>query len=147
MPGRREPDGALGFGLRLELDGVQVAMLTEVTGLTIEREVIELREGGADGSQVVRKLPGRAKSGDVVLSRGLTTDDAFEQWMAQVGTDTAAARRSATIVVLDRQGQRVTAFSLVNAWPKKLEYTGLRVGAGEPLTERLVLVHDGIDRV
>lgn len=147
MPGRREPGGAVAHGFALELDGVQVAMLTEVTGLTIERDVIELREGGAGGTEIVRKLPGRAKSGDVVLSRGLSADEVFEQWMTQVGTDAVAARRSATIVVLDRQGQRVTAFSLVNAWPKKLEYTGLKVGAGEPLTERIVLVHDGIDRV
>ena len=146
MPGRREPEGAVGHSVGLELDGVRVSMLTEVIGLTVERDVIELREGGADGTQVVRKLPGRLKSGEVTISRGLTVDQTFEQWMNDVTNDVAAARRNAAVLVLDRQGQRVATFTLTRAWPKKLEYAGLRAGAAEPLTERLTLVHEGIAR-
>lgn len=146
MPGRREP-AARWHGLALEVDGTLVSMLDDVSGLVVEREVIELREGGADGREVTRKLPGRAKSGEVVVSRALAADRAFEDWMTQVGTDADAARRDVTIAVTDVAGQRVAAFTLVNAWPKKIEYAGLRVGSGEPLTERLVLVHEGIDRL
>jgi phage tail-like protein len=146
MPGRREPEGAVGHSFGLELDGVRVTMLTEVTGLTVERDVVEMRENGPDGRQVVRKLPGQPKSGEVTIARGLTADKAFEQWMNEVTNDVAAARRNAAVLVLDRQGQRVATFTLTRAWPRKLEYAGLRVGAAEPLTERLTLVHEGIAR-
>ncbi|CAN7269058.1 phage tail protein [Knoellia sp. LjRoot47] len=146
MPGRREPDGGVGHSFGLELDGVRVSMLTEVLGLTVEREVVEFREGGADGTQVVRKLPGRTKSGEVTVVRGLTTEPTFEQWMRDVTADADAGRRTVAILVLDRKGQRVATFTLTRAWPRKLEYAGLRAGAPEPVTERLTLVHDGIAR-
>ena len=45
MPGRREHDGGVGHSFGLELDGVRVAVLSEVTGLAWEREVIEMRDG------------------------------------------------------------------------------------------------------
>ena len=146
MPGRREPDVAVGHSLALEVGGVRVALLTEVTGLTVERDVVEFREGGAGGAQVVKKLPGNPKNGEVTVGRGLSADRAFETWMADVETDVARARKDAAIVVLDRQGQTLATFTLTKAWPRKLEYVGLRVGGTEPLTERLVLVHDGLHR-
>ena len=85
-------------------------------------------------------------AGEVVLSRGLTGDRAFEQWMDEVSADAGAARRNAAVIVHDRQGQPIATFTLVRAWPRRLEYTGLRSGGTEPLTERLVLVHEGFDR-
>ena len=78
--------------------------------------------------------------------RGLTTEPTFEQWMRDVTADADAARRTVAILVLDRKGQRVATFTLTRAWPRKLEYAGLRAGAPAPVTERLTLVHDGIAR-
>ena len=147
MPGRREPDSTVPHSFAFEVGGVTVTMLTEVSGLATERDVIELREGGADGGSVTRKPPGALRSGEVVLSRGLTGDRAFEQWMDEVSADAGAARRNAAVIVHDRQGQPIATFTLVRAWPRRLEYTGLRSGGTEPLTERLVLVHEGFDRV
>ena len=59
---------------------MRVTTLTEVSGLQWEREVIELREGG-DPDAPTRRLPGRMKPGQVTLTRGLTADLTFEQWM------------------------------------------------------------------
>jgi phage tail-like protein len=73
MPGRRDHDAAVGHSFGLEVDGVRVTMLTEVSGLQWEREVIELREGG-DPDAPTRRLPGRMKPGQVTLTRGLTAD-------------------------------------------------------------------------
>lgn len=98
---------------------MRVSMLTEVLGLTVEREVVEFREGGADGTQVVRSSPGRTKSGEVTVVRGLTTEPTFEQWMRDVTADADAGRRTVAILVLDRKGQRVATFTLTRAWPRK----------------------------
>jgi hypothetical protein len=39
-----DPDGSVGHSFGLELDGVQIRQINEVSGLTIEQDVIELKE-------------------------------------------------------------------------------------------------------
>ena len=143
MPGRREHDAAVGHSFGLELDGVQVAMLTEVTGLGWEREVIEMREGGDPGA--IRRLPGRMKPGQVTLARGLTTDLTFEQWMRDP-VPVGRPRRAVSLALFDGQGRAVARYHLEHAWPSKLEVSGLRSGGAEVAVETLTLVHEGLAR-
>ena len=113
MPRRREHDAAVGHSFGLELDGVRITMLTEVSGLGWEREVIEVREGG-DPDATTRRLPGRMKSGEVTLTRGLTTDLTFEQWMRDP-VPVGQPRRSVSLALFDTQGRAVARFHLENA--------------------------------
>ena len=144
MPGRREPDSAVGHSLGLELDGVRVSMLTEVTGLGWERDVIEVREGG-DPDATTRRLPGRLKAGQVTVTRGLTTDLTFEQWMRDP-VPVGRPRRAVSLALFDTQGRPVARYHLENAWPSKLEVTGLGSRATEVAVESLTLVHEGLER-
>ena len=148
MPGRREPDGGVGHTFGLELDGVRVSMLTEVTGLGWERDVIEVREGGEGGDpdSTTRRLPGRMKAGQVTVTRRLTTDLTFEQWMRDP-VPVGQPRRSVSVALIDSQGRAVARYHLENAWPSKLEVTGLRSGDTEVAVESLTLVHEGLQRV
>jgi phage tail-like protein len=41
----------------------------------------------------------------------------------------------------------VARYHLENAWPSKLEVTGLRSGGTEIAVESLTLVHEGLERV
>jgi len=145
MPGRREHDAAVGHSFGLEVDGVRVAMLTEVSGLGWERDVIEVREGG-DPDATPRRLPGRMKPGEVTLSRGLTTDLTFEQWMRDP-VPVGQPRRSVSIALFDAEGRAVARYHLEHAWPSKLAVTGLRSGGTEIALESLTLVHEGLERV
>jgi phage tail-like protein len=145
MPGRREHDAAVGHSFGLEVDGVRVAMLTEVSGLGWERDVIEVREGG-DPDATTRRLPGRTKPGEVTLSRGLTTDLTFEQWMRDP-VPVGQPRRSVSIALFDAEGRAVARYHLEHAWPSKLAVTGLRSGGTEIALESLTLVHEGLERV
>ena len=145
MPGRREHDAGVGHSFGLELDGVRVTVLTEVTGLGWEREVIEVREGG-DRDPTTRRLPGRMKPGQVTLTRALTTDLTFEQWMRDP-VPVGQPRRSVSLALFDSQGRAVARYHLENAWPSKLEVTGLRSGGTEIAVESLTLVHEGLERV
>lgn len=144
MPGRREHDGGVGHSFGLELDGVRVAVLTEVTGLAWEREVIEMRDGADPG--VTRHLPGRIKAGEVTLTRGLTADRTFEQWLRDPVPAVGQPRRTVALVVFDDRGRALVTFRLVNAWPSKLEIGGLRASGGAVLTEQLTLVSEAIER-
>ena len=66
------------FNFLVEIDGIAQAGFSECTGLRLEVDVIEYREG-ADLSSV-RKLPGRSRVGDITLKRGITTSNELQAW-------------------------------------------------------------------
>ena len=57
-------DSSVGHSFGLEIDGIQITHITEVSGLKMEQDVIELKENGTDGKYNIKKLPGRWKAGD-----------------------------------------------------------------------------------
>lgn len=136
-----ETDSGVGHSFVLEVGGVDIAEISEVTGLKMERDVIELKENGADGKVVIRKLPGRWKSPEVTLTRGLTSDSGFADWVkeAQPGNP-EEVRRSGAIKVFDIEGALVKRYVFTNAWPKSLEVTNLQAGGTAILGERLAMV-------
>jgi phage tail-like protein len=141
------PDGDAGVGhsFGLELDGVRVAGFQEVSGLAVEHDVVELKQQTPDGRYVVRRLPGRRKPAEVTLTRGLTSDSAFDDWVRSVAEGSETAHREAAIVLHDEAGEVLRRFTLQNAWPSKLEIGSLVADGTAVLTEKLVLTVDGIE--
>ena len=95
-----EADSAVGHSFGLEIDGIVIKHIQQVEGLRMEQDEIELRQNTADGKFVVKKLPGRPKSGQVTLTRGLTGENSFDVWIkdARFGRmkTRARARRSSS---------------------------------------------------
>src|SRR5580765_2128336 len=122
-------DASVGHSFGLEIDGIQITHITEVSGLKMEQDVIELKENGPDGKYVIKKLPGRWKAGEVTLTRPLTGDTSFEKWVkdSQFGK-MGEVRKGGAIVVYDYEGQAVKRYKLTNAWPKSLEIGALKAG-------------------
>ena len=141
-----EMDSGVGHSFGLEFDGVQIKSITEISGLKMEQDVIELKENGADGKYVIKKLPGRWKAGEVTLTRGLTSDNSFEKWVkdSQFGK-MANVRKGGSIIVFDYEGQPVKRYNLTNAWPKSLEISSLKAGDTSVLTEKLVLTYEKLE--
>jgi len=139
-------DSSVGHSFGLEFQGVQIKSITEVSGLKMEQDVIELKENGADGKYVIKKLPGRWKAGEVTLTRGLTADNSFESWVkdSQFGKMTNV-RKGGAIIVYDYEGQAVKRYNLTNAWPKSLEISSLKAGDTSVLTEKLVLTYERLE--
>ena len=118
----------------------------QVSGLTIEQDVIELKEDTPDGELVVRKLPGRPKAGEVTLTRGLTADKGFEKWIKDFRSDqTGASRRNASIVIYDYEGTPIKTYTLTNAWPRSLTISALKAGDTSVLTEKLVVAYETLE--
>ena len=119
-------DSSVGHSFGLEFDGIQIKSITEVSGLKMEQDVIELKENGADGKYVIKKLPGRWKAGEVTLTRGLTADTSFEKWVkdSQFGK-MGNARKGGAIIVFDYEGNPIKRYKLTSAWPKSLEIGSL----------------------
>ena len=139
-------DSSVGHSFGLELDGIAIKALTEVSGLKMEQDVIEVKQNTPDGEYVVRKLPGRWKSGECTLTRGLTADDGFDKWIQEVQLGgTEDARKSGSIIVYDFEGTPIKRYKLTHARPKSLEFAILKAGDTSVLTEKLVLTYERLE--
>jgi len=139
-------DSSVGHSFGLEFDGVTIKSITEVSGLKMEQDVIELKENGSDGKYVIKKLPGRWKAAEITLTRGLTADQSFEKWIkdSQFGK-MDQARKGGAIIVYDYEGSAIKRYKLTNAWPKSLEIGSLKAGDTSVLTEKLVLTAERLE--
>jgi len=136
-------DTSVGHSFGLEVDGIMIKQISEVSGLKMEQDVIELKQNTADGKYIIKKLPGRPKAGEVTLTRGLTGDTSFEKWVkdAHFGK-MSEARKGGAIIVFDYEGQAIKRYKLTNAWPKSLEIGSLKAGDTSVLTEKIVITYE-----
>jgi phage tail-like protein len=141
-----ELDSSVGHSFGLEFDGVVIKAITEVSGLKMEQDVIELKENGPDGKYSIKKLPGRWKAGECTLTRGLTEDNSFEKWIkdSQFGK-MGEVRKGGSVIVFDFEGTEMKRYNFTNAWPKSLEIGTLKAGDTSVLTEKLVLTYERLE--
>ena len=139
-------DSSVGHSFGLEFDGITIKSITEVSGLKMEQDVVELKQNGPDGKFDIKKLPGRWKAAEITLTRGLTADQSFEKWVqdSQFGKMTDA-RKGGAIIVFDYEGTAIKRYKLTNAWPKSLEIGSLKAGDTSVLTEKLVLTCERLE--
>lgn len=139
-------DTSVGHSFGLEMDGVVIKQITEVSGLKMEQDVIELKQNSNDGKYMIKKLPGRPKAGEVTLTRGLTSDTSFEKWIKDSRFGKMPdARKGGAIIVYDYEGMAIKRYKLTNAWPKSLEIGSLKAGDTSVLTEKLVITYEELD--
>jgi len=140
-------DSSVGYSFGLEFDGVAIKSITEVSGLKMEQDVIELKQNmGADGKYSIKKLPGRWKAAEITLTRGLTGDQSFEKWIkdSQFGK-MSDARKNGFVIVFDYEGNPIKRYQLTNAWPKTLEIGSLKAGDTSVLTEKLTVTCERLE--
>ena len=139
-------DSSVGHSFGLEFDGVVIKQISEVSGLKFEQDVIELKQNTNDGKYVIKKLPGRPKAGEVTLTRGLTDDKSFQDWVqkSQFGK-MGDARKGGAIMVFDFEGQAIKRYKLKNAWPKTLEVGSLKAGDTSVLTEKITITYEELE--
>lgn len=138
-----ELDKAVGHSFGIEIDGVQIKHIQEMSGLKMEQDTIELKQNGTDGKYIIEKLPGRPKAGEVTLTRDLTDDDSFAKFIQEscsgkVG-DTA---QDGHIIVYNATGSAIKRYKLTACWPKSLEVGTRKTGDTYVLTEKLVITYE-----
>jgi phage tail-like protein len=137
-------DSSVGHSFGLEFDGVTIKQITEVSGLKIDEDVVELKQDSDRGKLIVKKLPGRPKAGEVTLTRGLTGDNSFENWIRDSRFGKASnARKGGAIIVFDFEGAAIRRYQLINPRLKTLERGTLKAGDTNVPTEKLILTHEG----
>jgi phage tail-like protein len=139
-------DTSVGHSFGIEIDGVVIKQIQEVSGLKMEQDVIELKQNTSDGKYMIKKLPGRFKAGEVTLTRGLTADQSFEKWIKDSRFGKMGdARKGGAIIVYDFEGSAIKRYKLTNAWPKSLEIGTLKAGDTSVLTEKLVVTYEQME--
>jgi phage tail-like protein len=138
---RRTNDPVASSNFLIESGNVIQAGFNECTGLNVEHDVIEYREGNEDIT--VRKLPGLKKFGVVTLKRGVGTGNQIFDWLKSV-MDGDIQRISLSIIQQDEQRNEVIRYNLVNAWPSKWTGPEWKAGASEISFESLEIAHEGV---
>lgn len=130
------------FHFSVEWGGTRIGF-TEVTGLDVETEVIEYREGSSPEYSKL-KMPGMQKFSNVTLKRGtFNSDNEFYEWWNSVKLNTIE-RRDITINLLNEEHEPVVTWKLKNAWPTKIQSTDLKGDGNETAIESLEIVHEGL---
>ncbi|MFC4536302.1 phage tail protein [Sphaerisporangium dianthi] len=141
-----DSDGSTGHSFGLEVGEIVIKRIGEISGLKMEHDVIEVKENTPDGKVVVKKLPGRPKAGEVTLTRGLTSDDSFGEWMKESHSGRAGdARENGALIVFDAEGAPIRRYNLVGVRPKSLEITSSKSGDTSVLTEKLVVAYERME--
>ena len=130
-----------------EVDGVEIGVFREVTGLHVTVGVEEIREGGQNG--FVRKGPGRMVWPNIVFRRGLTQSDALFDWLGKSSGEGFASknnklvRTTGAITALDTTGARLRAWELNDVFPVRWKGPEFKTGLNAPLEEELEIAHHG----
>lgn len=142
MPAPQRNDPYKSFNFRVEIDGIAHAVFSEVTGLESETAVIEYRAGGEN---VVRKLPGLTKFGNIVLRRGVTQDAELWNWRKSV-VEGNIDRRNGSVVLLDDKRNEVVRWNFHDGWICKWDGPAFNAKSNEVAIETIEIAHEGLER-
>jgi phage tail-like protein len=130
------------FNFLVEIEGLLVGGFSEVTGLQVETEIEDYREGGLN--EYVHKLAGPTRyPANLSLKRGLIDLETMWEWHQDV-TKGLIKRRNGTIYLLDPQRLPVMWWDFIEAYPVKWTGPELRADANAVAIETVELVHRGI---
>lgn len=130
------------FHFQVEWGGTKIGF-TEVSGLDVETEVVEYRQG-ASPEYSKQKMPGMQKYSNITLKRGtFATDNEYYDWWNTVKLNTIE-RRDITISLLNEEHEPVVVWKVKNAWPSKVQSTDLKADGNEVAIESMEIVHEGL---
>jgi phage tail-like protein len=124
----------------ITFDGMPTAYFRSVSGLKIEIEVVEFREGGTGD---VHKLPGRVKYPNLVLKQGFSGASELQKWAFRIAAG-QFEHKNATIVMFDQNHHEVARYTLANSWPTKWEGPDFDANSNEIAIETLEIAHEGL---
>jgi phage tail-like protein len=133
-----DPVGELRF--KAELHGVTIGNFSECAGLSAEYEVMEYQPGGAPSPV---KLRGAIKYPNVVLKRGVTSEDALIKWFYRA--QDPSQRPDLTISLIGPDSSTIQTWVFNGAFPLKWQGPSLNAKSNNVATEALEVSHAGLD--
>jgi phage tail-like protein len=131
------------FNFLVEIEGILAGGFSECTGLQVETEVFDYREGGLN--DYVHRFAGPTKYPPLILKHGLTQIDGLWSWHQDVAQG-IIERQNGTIYLLDKQRLPVMWWNFKEAFPVKWSGPDLRADSGSVAIESVELTHRGLSR-
>jgi phage tail-like protein len=141
----------------LEIDGSVVSILSSVSGLDIEVDVVTMEQAGANGKiQVIKTLGKANKAPDLQLVRMAPADvtqDKMWGWFQDIRdkgillSDRTNNRKNGSVVMYDSTNAEVARFNFTNGWPSKITTDQLSVESNDPVKETITLTIESLTRV
>ncbi len=135
------------FNFLIEIQGILVGGFSECTGLQVETEIQEYREGGLN--QYVHRFIGPTKNPPLILKHGITQIDTLWQWHQDVTqgiNPNKIERRNGTIYLLDKKRIPVMWWDFKEAFPYKWTGPEFRADSGNVAFETIELAHRGLSK-
>ena len=131
------------FNFLVEIEGILAGGFSECSGLQVETETIDYREGGLN--DYVHRFAGPTKYPPLTLKHGMTQIDGLWSWHQEVVTG-KITRRNGTIYLLDKQRLPVMWWDFKEAFPVKWSGPDLNANSGNVAIESVELAHRGLSR-
>jgi phage tail-like protein len=143
------PPVAFSFTVRIAGNAATVDQgFQEVSGLTAERAMTPLQEGGEN--RFAHKLPGPVKAQNLVLKRGLmlASSPLFTWCKATIEGDLAqpVAPKSLMVSLLDAKAKPMMSWSVVAAWPVKWVVDAFDAQKNSIAVESIELAYQRVER-
>jgi phage tail-like protein len=136
-PGALQDVEYIGSWFSLELDNGITGFFSDVSGLAIEVEVVEITDASSD--TMTRKRPGTTKYQEISLKRTLSPDKAFWNWAKSIRDGNKEFRTKGAVVLHDIAGAETGRWTFENAWPSKWSASDLDVGTDDLMQEEVTL--------
>lgn len=134
-----DPVGELRFTVKV--DGLEIGQFSECSGIQVEWEIEERREGGEN--RFIHKLRGGMKYPNLVLKRGITHEPALLKWLFQTKDWDQRGNITVNLVGPDSMSP-VRTWAFANAFPVKWTGPTLNAGSNNVATETLEIAHRGL---
>lgn len=116
---------------------------SEVTGLDVQIEPIEYRDGSSPEFHKI-KMPGMQKFSNITFKRGTFNENFdFSDWIDTISLN-QVERRDITIKLLDEGHEPVMTWNVKNAFPIKWQPSDLKSDGNEVAIETLEIAHEGM---
>jgi len=131
------------FNFLVEIEGILAGAFSECTGLQVETEFLDYREGGVN--DYVHRFAGPTKYPPLMLKHGFTQIDGLWVWHQDVAQG-KVERRNGTIYLLDKNKLPVMWWDFKEAFPYRWTGPDFRADSASVAFESVELAHRGLSR-
>jgi phage tail-like protein len=149
------------FKFKIKWNGIYVAAVDQVSGMSHAATVIKSRSGGEPS--VIRVAPGQSEYESITLARGITCDINFQAWASKVwnypnstqgNSDQSDQnislqdfRKDITIELYNEAGQKVVAYNVYRCWASEYKALPELDAEGNVVAiQSLILQNEGWER-
>ena len=140
-------DQLLAFRFAIEIEGIHQAVFNECSGLGVQTEVFEYKEGGLNGYS--RKFPGHTTYSNITLKWGMADTTDLWDWYNRLLSDPRQwkERKDVSVIHYDSEGTQIRRWNLTAAFPVKWSGPSFNAATSEVAIETLELAFDDFTAV